>query len=66
MEEPVASAMSGFVSALTNSTTGITASTFYGVLTDLVPFLVVIIPVALGIYFVRKLIKGSAKAKVRM
>lgn len=59
------SAMSSFISALTG-TNGISASTFYGVLTDLVPLLVVLIPVALGFYFFRKLIKGSAKAKVRM
>lgn len=58
--------MQGFVSALTNSTTGLTASTFYGVLTDLVPWLVVIIPVALGIYFLRKAIKGASKAKARI
>lgn len=64
--EVVATGMSGFITALTNSTSGLSASTFYGVLTDLVPFLVIIIPVSLGLYFVRKLIKGAAKAKVRM
>lgn len=58
--------MSGFITALTASEGGLTAATFYGVLTDLVPFLVIMIPVALGIYFVRKLIKGSSKAKVRL
>lgn len=57
------SAMSAFITALTSS---ITASSLWSVLTDLVPYLAVIIPVALGIYFVRKLIKGTAKAKVRM
>ena len=59
------SAMSGFITALTGQN-GLTAATFYGVLTDLVPFLVIIVPVALGLYFVRKLIKGASKAKVRM
>lgn len=58
-------AMDGFISALTG-TNGISASSLWGVLTSLVPYLVVIIPVALGFYFVRKLIKGTAKAKVRM
>lgn len=58
--------MQSFIAALTNSTTGITASTFYGVLGDLVPFLVVMIPVALGIYFIRKAVKGTGKAKVRL
>lgn len=67
MGEPVvtSNAMSGFITALTGEG-GITASTFWGVMSDLVPYLVVILPVALGFYFVRKLIKGSAKAKVRI
>lgn len=57
--------MKGFITALTGEG-GLSAATFYGVLTDMVPLLVILIPVALGFYFVRKLIKGSAKAKVRM
>ena len=66
MEEPVVSGMSGFISALTG-TNGITASTFYGVLTDMVPFLVVIIPVSLGFYFIRKALKGAGnKAKLKV
>ena len=58
--------MSSVISALTNSTTGLTASNFFGVVADLVPFIVMIVPVALGVYFLRKLIKGAGKAKVRM
>ncbi len=58
--------MSGFLTALLDAEKGLSASTFYGVLTSLVPLLVVIIPVALGFYFVRKMIKGTAKAKVRI
>lgn len=57
--------MSGFITAITGEG-GLTAATFYGVLTDMVPLLVILIPVALGFYFIRKLIKGSAKAKVRI
>ena len=57
--------MSGFITAIT-AEGGLSAATFYGVLTDMVPLLVILIPVALGFYFVRKLIKGSAKAKVRI
>ena len=53
------------VSALINSTTGLTASTMFGVVAELVPFIVMIVPVALGVYFLRKLVKGSGKAKVR-
>lgn len=62
-ETPVA--MAGVVSALTNSTTGLTATSILGVVTDIVPYIVMIVPVALGIYFLRKLIKGTAKGKVR-
>lgn len=62
----VASGMSSVISALTNSSTGLTSSNFFGVVADLVPFIVMIVPVALGVYFLRKLIKGAGKAKVRM
>lgn len=57
--------MQAFINALTG-TNGITADSLWGILTNLVPYLVIIVPVALGFYFVRKLIKGTAKAKVRM
>lgn len=57
--------MSEVIAALTNSTTGLSASTMFGVVADLVPFIVMIVPVALGVYFLRKLIKGAGKAKVR-
>ena len=58
--------MDAVISALTNSTTGLTASTMFGVVADLVPFIVMIVPVALGVHFLRKLVKGAGKAKVRM
>ena len=61
----VTGAMSTVVSALTNSTNGLTASTMFGVVAELVPFIVMIVPVALGVYFLRKLVNGSGKAKVR-
>lgn len=64
--DPVTTDMAAVISALTNSTTGLTASTFFGVVADLVPFIVMIVPVALGTYFLRKLVKGAGKAKVRM
>ena len=62
----VAHGMSAVISAVTNSTTGLTAATLFGVGADLVPFIVLIVPVSLGVYFLRKLIKGSGKAKVRI
>lgn len=62
-ETPVVSGgMDAVISALTTS---LTAETFFSVVADLVPFIVVIVPVALGTYFLRKLIKGAGKAKVR-
>ena len=57
--------MSGFISALTNAETGLTGATLTGVMTDIVPFIVIVVPVALGLHFVRKLIKGASKGKVR-
>lgn len=66
MEEPVVNGMSSVISALTNSSTGLSAATMFNVVADLAPFIVMIVPVALGVYFLRKLIKGAGKAKVRM
>lgn len=54
--------MEAVVTALT---TGITPAVIMGQVGDLVPFLVVIVPTALGLYFLRKLVKGAAKGKVR-
>lgn len=57
--------MSSVISALTNSTTGLTSSTFYSEITALVPFIVLMVPIALGLYFLRRLVRGAAKAKVK-
>lgn len=58
--------MSAVITALTAAETGLTEAKLFAVVAELVPFLVMIIPVALGTYFLRKLIKGSSTAKVRM
>lgn len=63
--ETAANGMNTVIGALTNSTTGLNAATMFGVVADLVPFIVMIVPVALGVYFLRKLVKGAGKAKVR-
>lgn len=54
--------MEAIVSALS---TGLSANTLLGVVAQLVPFIIVIVPVALGVYFLRKLVKGTGKAKIR-
>lgn len=60
--EGSAGGMSAVISALT---TGLTADKFFSVVADVIPFVVVMVPVALGVYFLRKLIKGAGKAKVQ-
>lgn len=65
MDAPTTTAMSSVISALTSGTSGLTANTMFGVVADLVPYIVMIVPVALGVYFLRKLVKGTGKAKVK-
>lgn len=62
MEGQTAVGMSAVINALT---TGLTAEKMFSVVAELVPFIVMIVPVALGVYFLRKLVKGAGKAKVR-
>lgn len=61
MEGPTG--MAAVISALT---TGLTPATFYAQITELVPFIIVMVPVALGLYLLRKMIKGAGKGKVRI
>lgn len=56
--------MSNVVSALIGDG-GLTAATFFGVVKDLMPLVTMLVPVALGVYFLRKLINGAGKAKVK-
>lgn len=63
MDEPVvATGMEAVVTALT---TGITADTIFSVVAEVIPFVVVMVPVALGLYLLRKVVKGAGKGKVR-
>lgn len=55
--------MEAVISALT---TQLTVDKFFAVVADLVPFIALLVPVSLGVYFLRKLVKGAGKAKVRM
>lgn len=59
---PVATGMDAVITALT---TGLTPAVFFDTVADIIPFVIVLVPVCLGLYFLRKLIKGAGKGKVR-
>ena len=56
--------MSDFITALTNTTSGITANTMWSQVTALVPFIVVMFGFAFGYRLLRKALKSGAKGKV--
>ncbi len=58
-------AATGMEAVITALTTGLTPAVFFDTVADIVPFIITIVPVALGTYFLRKLVKGAGKAKVR-
>lgn len=58
--------MSDFITAITNSTSGITSATLWGDVTSAAPLIVLVTTFAFGYYVVRKLVKGTSKGKVRM
>lgn len=60
--EATATGMEAVITALTS---GLTAETFFSVVADLMPLVIVLVPVSLGVYFLRKLVKGAGHAKVR-
>jgi len=45
---------------------GLTPAAFYDVVAGLVPFIIVVVLVSLGLFFLRKLVKGASKAKVKL
>lgn len=59
-------APTGMAAVITALTTGLTEATFFSVLVELVPFIVMIVPVAFGFYLFRKLIKGAGKGKAKV
>lgn len=62
-DEPVvATGMDAVVSALT---TGLTSDVMFETLSEVMPLVITIVPFALGLYFLRKLVKGFGKGKVR-
>lgn len=62
MEGTATGAMSEVISALN---TGITSETLFATVADLMPWVITLTIASLGLYFLRKLIKGAAKGKVR-
>lgn len=54
--------MTEIVSALN---TGITSETLFGTVADLMPWVITLTIASLGLYFLRKLVKGASKGKVR-
>lgn len=50
---------------ITALTTAVNATSIYGVLALLVPFVGAMVLVALGIHFLRRGVKGAAKGKAR-
>lgn len=60
--ETTVTGMDAVISALS---TGITSDVLFGTVADLMPFVIVMVPFSLGLYFLRKLIKGAGHGKVK-
>lgn len=58
-------AAGGLDGITTQLTTGVTPATIYAEVAKIMPFVIVMIPVSLGLYELRKVVKGASKAKVR-
>ena len=58
-------AKTGMSDIVTQLTTGVTPATIFGVVKDVMPFVITMIPIALGLYILRKVVKGAGHAKVR-
>lgn len=58
-------ASSGMTDIVSQLTTGVTPATIFGVVKDVMPFVIAMIPIALGLYILCKVVKGAGHAKVR-
>lgn len=63
MEGGATGSMTNIISQLT---TGITTSTIFGVVGEVMPFVITMIIVSFGFYVLRRVIKGAGKAKARV
>lgn len=58
--------MSSFVTAITNSTNGLTSSALWTEAANAVPLIVAVAIFAFGYNIVRRCVKGAAKGKLKM
>ena len=50
---------------ITQLNTGITSDTLFGTVGELMPWVITMTIACLGLYFLRKLVKGASKGKVK-
>lgn len=55
----------GMTEIVSQLTTGVTATTIFGVVKDVMPFVIIMIIVSLGLFELRKVVKGASKGKVK-
>lgn len=55
----------GMDSIISSLNTGFTSGTMFGTVGQLMPWVITLMIASLGLYFLRKLIKGASKGKVR-
>lgn len=56
----------GMEAIVSQLTTGVTADTIFGVMSDVMPFVIILIIVSLGLTVLRRVVKGAGKGKVRL
>lgn len=65
MEQTTETAVNSMTEIVTALNTGITSETLFGTVADLMPWVITLTIASLGLYFLRRLIKGASKGKVR-
>lgn len=65
MGQTTETAVSSMTEIVTALNTGITSETLFGTVADLMPWVITLTIASLGLYFLRRLIKGASKGKVR-
>lgn len=57
--------VTGMNAVITALTEGVTSQVMFGTLAEIIPFVITLIPFSLGLYFLRKLVKGAGHGKVK-